>query len=313
MVGFGQIFNRFTNDKTKSGTGFRAGNFGTSGRSYTRSTRRSASSEGGGNPCKHSRWCAGTILGALAIGLFVTERWAFVSVSIVGELQEQVTLLDSDASVNSADGVVHLTSMRVAVQKPLTDEIFGVEWPNTLTAERKTEYCQWQEIRHTKNKVVGKEPDTCRRVNVADDSCSNGCPARPPCGDSACCRRREGDDIIETETWFTYHKGWRAQRINSMLFDDVMTYQNPQRDPFPSLRSVAATVVIGDFVAAGVDLATKTNKFAHAAEALRPTLLHSGHEQKLSGSALAEGEPVLCFFALSLDSILISLPPPHPH
>ena len=244
MVGVGQVFNRKAADETRSGTGFKAGNIGVGGRSYKTTSVRTARSEGGGrNPCYQNKICGGASAILIAVGLFFIERSAYVDVSVIEELRDTaIATSDRPDDSNNPHGVVHITSHDVATSAPLRDEDFGVTWDNTLSAKRETEYCQWEQMRHTRTKIVGKKPDTC--VNRVGDECENtSCPRSPPCGN--CCRRREGDDITESETYFTYHKGWRSHRISSLLFDDVITFQNPTRDPFPSQSYTAGSVKIG--------------------------------------------------------------------
>ena len=57
----------------------------------------------------------------------------------------------------------------------------------------------------------------------------------------------KGDDIMEERTSFSYHKMWRQRRVNSLLFDNALSYHNPQRDPCPGYTLAAtAAVVLGD-------------------------------------------------------------------
>ena len=43
-----------------------------------------------------------------------------------------------------------------------TDPFFGIEMPrDAAVGKRKTEYCQWKELRHSKTTKVGQKPDTC--------------------------------------------------------------------------------------------------------------------------------------------------------
>jgi hypothetical protein len=92
---------------------------------------------------------------------------------------------------------------------------------------------------------------------------------------------------VEVEKYFTYHKGWRNRRINSLFFDDVMTYQNPTRDPFPSVDYIASDVNIGGYRISGHALATSTH--AHGTQSVQNTRLGADAAEKLSNAALREG------------------------
>ena len=286
MVGVGQVFNRMSADETRSGTGFKAGNLGMSGRSYVTGSKRTAQSEGGGrNPCYGSKICGGVSALLIAICLAFSERSAYNDVSVIEELRDMaVSTSDQPDDSNNRVGIVHITSHDVTASAPLRDSDFGVTWRNALSAKRETEYCQWEQVRHTRSKVVGKDPDTC--VNMGGDECeNNSCPRSPPCGN--CCRRREGDDIVEHVTSFSYHKGWRQNRISSLLFDDVMTYQNPTRDPFPSQTYTASSVSIGGYTALGSDLTAGAH--THGASASVQTRLGEAVANNIGASALAQG------------------------
>jgi hypothetical protein len=78
-------------------------------------------------------------------------------------------------------------------------------------------------MRHEKSRVVGKHPDT-------------------------------GADIIETETYFTYEKGWKPYLISSLFFNNKVTYFNPMRDPFPSYAASVPTLVSGNYEIDGAAL-----------------------------------------------------------
>eukprot|EP00820_Chromera_velia_P021756 Cvel_30301.t1-p1 / transcript=Cvel_30301.t1 / gene=Cvel_30301 / organism=Chromera_velia_CCMP2878 / gene_product=hypothetical protein / transcript_product=hypothetical protein / location=Cvel_scaffold4297:8430-9772(+) / protein_length=326 / sequence_SO=supercontig / SO=protein_coding / is_pseudo=false len=84
------------------------------------------------------------------------------------------------------------------VEASASDPDFGVEVPGALKVHRKTEYCQWEEIR------------------------------------SESCTKNDDEDTETCVTSYSYVKAWRSYRINSLLFDQPGAHHNPQRDPFPS-------------------------------------------------------------------------------
>jgi hypothetical protein len=77
--------------------------------------------------------------------------------------------------------------------------------------------------------VVGQEPDE-------EDEDGNTVP---------------GADIVEYREYFTYLKAWRPHLVDSRFFDNPIAYQNPTRDPAPSLESwTSRDVVLGPAVSA---------------------------------------------------------------
>lgn len=100
-----------------------------------------------------------------------------------------------------------------------------------------------------KRTVVGKEPNTC--AAKASSNCDVNCASRsldscvsPRDRDregepAACCRVVSGADIVREDVTYTYHKGWRRSRVNSLAFDNAVSYHNPQRDPAPPLHALS--------------------------------------------------------------------------
>lgn len=123
---------------------------------------------------------------------------------------------------------------------PPSDFAFGIiAGPDDVILERMTEYCQWMEIEHHHKEKVGKDPDYCAQESnegeCARVSCSGA--SQSSCfRNSECCRWRQGADIYKTSITYSYVKGWRPYRINSLMFDNPVAYHNPQRDPYPSTK-----------------------------------------------------------------------------
>jgi len=93
------------------------------------------------------------------------------------------------------------------------------------------------EIPHYNKKLVGKDPDYCAKSYGGGSDCENAnCNglSNSRCTSDSCCAWKLGDNIYETETTYTYMKGWRSSRLPSMLYDNPVAYHNPTRDPAPS-------------------------------------------------------------------------------
>jgi len=97
-------------------------------------------------------------------------------------------------------------------------------------------------------------------VSTGAEGCRTSCASLSvhSCGGAsnaegaACCQVQRGADIFEETVSFTYHKGWRASRINSLLFDNPVAYNNPSRDPAPGWTgTVNAPVRLGTTSAPG--------------------------------------------------------------
>eukprot|EP00756_Hemistasia_phaeocysticola_P035622 Hpha_TRINITY_DN16596_c4_g8::TRINITY_DN16596_c4_g8_i1::g.136153::m.136153 len=101
-------------------------------------------------------------------------------------------------------GLVHVPGSEL--EGNVVDGEFGLNLPG-LRLGRHTEYCQWMEHSHTR----------CERCPDGQDS-----EGKTKYKDCNCVRQ------------YSYTKGWRSHRINSLLFDQPGAHFNPQRDPFPS-------------------------------------------------------------------------------
>ena len=86
--------------------------------------------------------------------------------------------------------------------------------------------------------IIGRDPDMCTSTGQCNAA---KCHGRGPsnCGSEAdnegrpCCRFVQGADIVETSTTYNYHKGWRSSLVPSYIFDNAVSFHNPQRDPAP--------------------------------------------------------------------------------
>ena len=139
--------------------------------------------------------------------------------------------------VKSREGVASLSGT-------VKDPDFDVVLDNALLLDRNTEYCQWQE----------SSTETCQT-----------------------CHREENGKSVDYScncaTTYHYVKTWRSQRINSLLFDQVVSilscvqmkylntalarslalacprqpgaHYNPQRDPYPSTTFASTDARIG--------------------------------------------------------------------
>jgi hypothetical protein len=159
----------------------KVGDFGTGGRVYVRTV----------DPSEQNVSCASVLrVLFLYIPLVIAAGVAMYCEWNRGAWLRQLDAVTPDMFVRNGELNV----------QPLVDEFFGWELPpNTLSVDRKVEYCQWKELRHT---------------------------------------RREKNDRGETVevTSFSYVKGWHPFLINSVFFDASVAYANNPRDPpFPRL------------------------------------------------------------------------------
>mmetsp|Transcript_94323 Transcript_94323/g.270153 ORF Transcript_94323/g.270153 Transcript_94323/m.270153 type:complete len:434 (-) Transcript_94323:746-2047(-) len=247
-----QFVNRNLNERTENRTGVKIGDYGTGGRVYHNTVRVERGSEGwrfgaGGN-------CGCGVVLVLALGLLVGSEYHLAgTLSMLSVVAGETVFLNDTLAHPSLDGsIVGVAAYGPKVELPagdsghtgaLRDDFFGYTFigPNgaAVQAKRVPEYCQWQEIRHVHRNKVGQEPDYC--TSTGAEGCNVNCGGRSvnSCGGTnqngqACCRVQRGADIYEESISFTYHKGWRAGRINSLLFDNPVAYNNPSRDPAPS-------------------------------------------------------------------------------
>jgi hypothetical protein len=230
--------NEMSADEVHRGQGFKVGDFGVGGRRYVvRSTRSRGAKSQDLNTIRGCGSCFAIIM------FFFIERWLNLTLGTFGEASLAISYGDNaKLDMSNEDKIVHATSARdyppYLTGPPPSDDAFGISARDgDAVLKRVTEYCQWMEIQHSKQVKVGKEPDYCSSSYSSDESCDRvSCSSLSygSCSRSNCCRWTEGNDIYETEYWYTYHKGWRSHRINSLLFDSPAAYFNPQRDPFPS-------------------------------------------------------------------------------
>jgi len=133
------------------------------------------------------------------------------------EVEDSVVECNADMDLTAcADQgeLVHLSSDRVTGSA--TDPDFGVSVSSALKLDRKVEYCQWMEHRHEKCKT-----------------CHSG---------SGKSKRSYRCNCVVT---YTYSKGWRSRRHNSLLFNQPAAHYNPQRDPFPAASFTSTNAKIG--------------------------------------------------------------------
>uniref|UniRef100_A0A7S2RE10 Uncharacterized protein n=1 Tax=Rhizochromulina marina TaxID=1034831 RepID=A0A7S2RE10_9STRA len=180
----------------------------------------------------------------------------------------------------------------------LKDDLLGLYFSaRDITARRVPEYCQWSEIKHVLDRVIGREPDYCTATNAAGctsscaslsaSSCSRGGRGE---GGGPCCTLHRGADIIEQEVSFSYHKAWRPHRINSLLFDNAITYHNPSRDPAPPVEHITSADVVMEPTADSVS--TLTVQVQHILSSATPwasALLPPDAHKNVSGAALSAG------------------------
>lgn len=257
-----QVLNRMSADEVPINTGVKVGDFGTGGRTYV--NRRKVEKGSGGSMLDMffdlSFQYGGfgvfgfVLLAIVAVCVLVqSEKSLAHTLQVLAEVETFARALPvPEARPENSGSLVVVTAEPHVVDGGLRDDYFGYSFGPALEMERVPEYCQWVEMRHVNTKVVGKEPDRCA---AASADCSVSCSSRSvsSCtspddrdreGNSAtCCRVVEGADIVEEETSFTYHKGWRPTKINSLLFDNAISYHNPQRDPAPPHKAVSTVDV----------------------------------------------------------------------
>eukprot|EP00551_Chaetoceros_affinis_P012149 CAMPEP_0203664674 /NCGR_PEP_ID=MMETSP0090-20130426/2053_1 /ASSEMBLY_ACC=CAM_ASM_001088 /TAXON_ID=426623 /ORGANISM="Chaetoceros affinis, Strain CCMP159" /LENGTH=535 /DNA_ID=CAMNT_0050528007 /DNA_START=54 /DNA_END=1661 /DNA_ORIENTATION=+ len=95
---------------------------------------------------------------------------------------------------------------------------------SSFLLSRKTEYCQWEEIR-------GQSCEKCTRTA----SSSSGGRERTTTTETYDCN---------CVTTFDYIKSWKHYRINSILFDQPAAHHNPQRDPMPSKKFLSKDAIV---------------------------------------------------------------------
>jgi hypothetical protein len=296
-----RVFNEYRSDSKRKAHfghgGVKVGDFGTGGRVYERGYTVSSST-----PAQQGRqrqgvsFCCGFI--ALVL-LVVVERWLYLTSGCVEEARAGAVSLPTPTSDSAWDGRLVFTTTNparpptVGGGPPLTDPLFAsVRMPDrTGAVQRKTEYCQWREHRHTKRTQVGNEPDYCTSSGSSSENCAGArCSSRSvgACG-GPCCRVRQGAKKYKEEVWYTYHKAWRTTRINSLMFDNPAAYHNPTRDPAPTTHFYVG----GE----GIDLSGGSGSGLHVsgkdlAPAMMPAAvvpLYKSAVSDLPGAALQQG------------------------
>ena len=107
-----------------------------------------------------------------------------------------------------------------SIKATVKDPGLGVTIDHALVLDRKTEFCQWNEIQST-------SCNTCSR------------------------EVRNNDGTTETENYdcdcvvqYSYIKTWTPRLINSYFFDQPAAHYNPQRNPLPSDLFVAHDAIL---------------------------------------------------------------------
>ena len=160
--------------------GVRVGDFGTGGRVYERDYTRPA----GSGQCSPQSYGISSCLCFVIplVVLAMTERTLYLTAGSVDEASESAVLLESPIAVDDNEGslVFLQTDPRHPPKlngKPPADNYFNFAMPpNSGIGKRVTEYCQWQEFRHSRSKKTGTD--------------------------------RDGNDKYTEEIWYTYHKAW---------------------------------------------------------------------------------------------------------
>ena len=265
-----RVLNEATSDEKRKAMygygGVKMGDYGTGGRVYTSRYRAGP----GGDSGPFVKIIAFVLLMGAAYFMFDSERRLYQVMGASDEAAELAVTIPADAVDLAVDDklVFLATTTAPVAAAPPSDSFFGVTMRNDHGVIRRvTEYCQWQEIEHRERHKVGQDPDYCRAATKAsgDERCQGvrcGGLSQQGCGASACCEWNVGDDVYEVKVWYTYVKGWRPERINSLLFDNPAAYHNPSRDPAPPET----------FYAGGVGLAAGGGGLKIAASDLLPAM-----------------------------------------
>lgn len=172
-----------------------------------------------GNPC--AGYCGLFLLIILSLGanyfLFVSIQRHFTLLSTFSEVKNDIrelprfdpayasSFLDS---FSAADNVIHFATDQVSGS--VVEDDFNLEIEGALSLTRTTEYCQW-------NEIATDRCDTCYRDVRGEDGKTK--------------RESYSCNCVRT---YNYIKKWQSYRVNSFLFNQPATHNNPQRDPFPS-------------------------------------------------------------------------------
>ena len=207
-----RIWNEMTSSRRRKAMygygGVKMGDFGSGGRVYEKDYVVKKGTSQGCTP----QSCG--ILSCLClsiplIALIMTERTLYLTAGCIEEAGESAIQCDSPYVIDQNEGALIFATSDPRHQptlngKPPKDEYFNFEFDSDHgIGKRVTEYCQWSEMRHSRSKDTGRKDD-------------------------------KGNSIYTQEVWYTYHKAWRKHRIQSLVFDNPVAYNNPQRDPAPS-------------------------------------------------------------------------------
>ena len=146
-----QAFNRYTQDETKNQTGFKGGDFGRGGRTYTTTSRQSKS---GGIDFGYGGMggCAGIVFACISVGIYVmAERGLSATLDNLKEVEGAVPV--ATAIRGGGDGLVHASGILEFNDGGLRDQLFGRGFADAVEATRVPEYCQWVEIPEHHRKV----------------------------------------------------------------------------------------------------------------------------------------------------------------
>lgn len=140
--------------------------------------------------------------------LIITEKNRY---EIFSSLAETIALeiidLPQDAKRVKDGNIIHGTPTEI--KSTVGDKAMNVVISNALVLSRKTEYCQWDEIRR-------KSCNSCYRTVHRNGSESK--------------EKYDCDCVIH----YDYVKMWRHHIINSFTFNQPAAHHNPMRNPLPS-------------------------------------------------------------------------------
>lgn len=164
-------------------------------------------------------WLVTSIIIVLPSLLFIhMENKRFETVQALNEILNG-TIVDLSSSANvSAGDIVHISDH---ISSSVGDDSLQITIENALTMERRTEYCQWEEIRT-------ERCETCSRT--VRDSEGNSVQEHYDC-----------NCVIQ----YDYYKSWRPYLINSFFFDQPAAHHNPTRNPLPSSKFISTNAKLG--------------------------------------------------------------------
>ena len=154
--------------------------------------------------------------------LWSSESSFVINSELLAEVKESASPTAVDLSSTSTSTISRLAASGVfkpvyfqssSVIAQVQDDALNLVIAGALKAERRTEYCQWQE--HHRDVC-----ETCWR----DVDRGGGGGHNTTRESYACNCKRE----------FYYIKSWHAHRISSLVFDQPAAHWNPQDDPYPS-------------------------------------------------------------------------------